>query len=132
MMKLIRLESTTDATIGVLMVDGKVQCFTLELPWRDNQRNVSCIPPGSYTAERIVSKRFGETILLHGVPNRSEILIHTGNTVIDSRGCILPGKSVGEMKGMRAVLSSGMAMAELLKAVRDKPEVLSEFVVISI
>lgn len=68
---------------------------TLELPWRNNAREISCIPLGEYTCHDYHSARFGKTIAL-GVTGRTGILLHTGNTIADSRGCILLGSTVSE------------------------------------
>lgn len=40
------------------------------------------------------------------VPGRSGILIHSGNTIDDSWGCILLGKKTGHLDRKRAVLLS--------------------------
>lgn len=36
------------ATTGSLILPSGIQIMTLELPWRDNLRGVSCIPVGTY------------------------------------------------------------------------------------
>lgn len=81
------------ATYGVMVYEGLPLCVTLELPWRSNRRNVSCIPSGDYKCTYYSSDRFPNAFLLHGVPDRSSILIHPGNTLNDTKGCILPGVS---------------------------------------
>ena len=35
-------------TNGTLTLNGHFVCFTLELPWKENKRNISCIPEGKY------------------------------------------------------------------------------------
>jgi hypothetical protein len=62
----------------------------LELVYRDNQRNISSIPRGTYAWQKIKRQSNGkEAIWLRDVPNRSEILIHQGTKPIHSKGCLL-------------------------------------------
>src|SRR5690554_544433 len=82
-------------TLGTLYVitqwrEIKYQCHVLELPWKNNARRISCIPTGRYEAIKHRSPRFGQSFWLLNVPNRSEILIHSGNFHTDTLGCILP------------------------------------------
>ena len=72
---------------------GVVLGVTLELPWRDNERGVSCIPEGSYLVDpNDVSTRFGNNwAYVQDVVGRSRIGIHSGNWTRHSRGCILTG-----------------------------------------
>jgi len=76
----------------------------LELPWAGNRNRKSCIPPEpSETAvfdwQRHESPRFGDSIWVRGVPGRSEILIHAGNFVSDTAGCILVGDTPTDLNG---------------------------------
>lgn len=52
---------------------------SLELPWLDNERSISCIPAGTYDCERIQHPKYGHCWLVKNVPSRTGILIHTGN-----------------------------------------------------
>lgn len=52
---------------------------SLELPWLDNERSVSCIPAGIYGCERIQHPKYGHCWLVKNVPGRDGILIHIGN-----------------------------------------------------
>ena len=45
---ILRDTFTDESTIGELFINGERFCDTLELPYRDNQRSISCIPTGSY------------------------------------------------------------------------------------
>jgi len=47
---LIRLRRSDHGSEGI-MVFQHFCCFTMELPWRDNLRSLSCIPPGAYLCE---------------------------------------------------------------------------------
>lgn len=105
--ELIRLETGDDGTFGVLRVDGKVHCVTLEPPDEDNRQNVSCVPEGEYVCRRIHSPRYGNTFEVADVPGRTHILFHPGNVVGDTRGCVLVGRQFGLLRGDRAVLNSG-------------------------
>lgn len=85
-----------DMTRGVLQHDRKTLCYTLEEPWRDNQKGVSCIPPGVYQVVRHgwepdATTHFKRVWRLLSVPGREAILIHAGNTLADTEGCILVG-----------------------------------------
>ena len=75
-------------TIGRLFMNGKQLCVTLELPWKNNERRVSCIPTGKYKVIRRTSKKYGEHFYLTNVPGRTLILIHHANYVSDLLGCI--------------------------------------------
>jgi hypothetical protein len=81
----------TNGTNGVLLVDGKYFCYTIELPWKENQQNISCIPEGRYNLVKRESVKFEDHLLLQEVEDRELILIHWGNDALeDLRGCIAP------------------------------------------
>lgn len=128
---IIRGKSTDHGTPGVLLrSDGSRVAHTLELPWRENRRMRSCIPPGSYRARYVVTaKRPSGVYLLEGVPGRSAILIHSGNVAGDVEkglesdvlGCILLGQTRGMRRGQRAVLLSKPAVAAFAAEMNRKP-----------
>ena len=66
------------ATCGVLIYLGRPKFVTLELPWKGNQRRVSCIPEGRYWVGRVNSPRFGWTYEVKDVPGRDAILFLSG------------------------------------------------------
>ena len=94
---LLQRETFTDqSTTGELYVDGQQFCYTLELPNRDGLPG-SCIPQGAYPVTISFSPRFGRNMPhVDDIPNRSEILIHWGNTAEDTDGCILVGQTRSE------------------------------------
>ena len=85
-----RTNSGEHQTLGKLIV-GSEEFATMELPWLDNQRSISCIPCGIYEVVWQKSPKFGWCWHITNVPNRSRILIHKGNYNRDTLGCILPG-----------------------------------------
>lgn len=109
MLILNRLCSTLNSTRGVFIYDRKVICHTLELPWLGNIQNKSCIPTGIYNTFKTNSPRHGAVLSLADVPRRTGILIHAGNTVNDTHGCILPGTDVSDT----GLISSRKALERL-------------------
>jgi len=67
-------------------------CDTLELPWLNNQKQISCIPTGKYLVKKRYSKKFKNHLHITNVENRSYILIHSGNYYTDILGCVLVGR----------------------------------------
>ena len=124
MMELVRFASFKDRTIGRLTYNGE-HFFTVERPWLDNQQNVSCIPTGVYKLGRVDSPKFGPgTWEIQDVPNRSNILLHAGNTQNDVSGCLAVGLGVfGQLQG---VSNSKQAIENfyLMTAGLDKEEII--------
>jgi len=114
LVKIIRMEENQEGTFGILAIDRKMFCLTLELPWRQNKKNESSIYPGCYDCVRKKSWKHGETFEVKNVYNRKHILFHIGNTIDDTKGCILLGDKIGEWKGKRAVLSSAKAFTRFM------------------
>ncbi len=124
---LFRTRISDQGTEGILATDGFFS-KTLELPWRNNKRSISCIPSGMYTVQIRQSPKYGSVYWVTNVPNRSWILIHAGNFAGDTskgfkthvNGCILLGKDHGFLGGQRAVLSSRVTVRKFRSAMQDK------------
>lgn len=121
MLKLVRVATGLDGTFGVLLKDGVPLCVTLELPWKQNERNVSCIPEGRYQIFPVDSPRFGDTFQVGSVPGRTNILFHAGNTIGDTSGCILLGTSYGfsYVEQQPGIRSSRIALGKFMRALGD-------------
>ena len=116
----VRIERSEECTLGVMFVEGRVVCWTLEPPWRDNKVNVSCVPVGMYVGTKIVSEDHGVTLWLNEVPGRGEILLgHVGNSVTDTHGCVLVGSRPGWVRGERWLFESTKAMTAYRVAMFD-------------
>lgn len=108
--ELKKMAETPDSTLSGLWLKNAFVCFIIEDGYRENKvSGVTRIPAGTYKIGRKVDGRFFEKYKPEGfsfvpelldVPNFSGILIHRGNTVIDTRGCLLPNK--GAWHGDRA------------------------------
>ena len=123
-----RMRRRNQGTEGILFTGG-FNCKVLELPWRGNQRNISCIPAGEYEVTIRQSPRFGTIYWVLKVENRSYILIHSGNWAGDVElgykthvaGCILLGKVFGYLMGQRAVLNSRITVRQFMDHMDNKP-----------
>lgn len=145
-LKLDRKYKKDTYTIGVLYVDGVRFCETCEdkdrglkqsdMLWTIKKKKVygeTAIPTGKYTITLdVVSAKYakvdwyrrlcgGKMPRLLNVPGYDGILIHVGNTALDSSGCILVGRNT--KKGM--VTSSRETFSALyakMKAANDRHE----------
>jgi len=102
------------AVHGRLYMGEELLAYTIELPWRQNARRVSCVPEGVYTLRKRYSEKFKWHLVLLEVPERSGILIHPANDAVkELQGCIAPVTSViGEGRGT----GSRAAMRKVLEA----------------
>jgi hypothetical protein len=120
-MKLERIAHTEQGTFGILSA-GSLSLFTVEDPWLDNAVGESCIPLGAYKVVRHATETHPDGWLVLDVPGRSAIMIHVGNTIDDTQGCILPGKGLGYVNNHWAVTFSNDAMEELTAYLEDVNE----------
>lgn len=103
-----------------MLLNNEPQVTTLELPWKDNQRRVSCIPDGDYTCKAVKGRKTSGGLYIPftyevlGVPGRDGILLHVGNTITDSEGCILIGEKFGTLTNKPAILESRGGFQKLL------------------
>ena len=92
---LLRISENNKQTLGRLFVfdglDIAFECCTLELPFKANMRNVSCIPPGEYNVSPRNSKKYDDHYVVENVMLRDYILIHPANYYTQLRGCIAVG-----------------------------------------
>ena len=108
-------------TLGKLTItDGTtvlLECVTLELPWKNNKRNVSCIPRGSYRVVRRNTPKFREHFHITQVPERYYILIHPGNFYYQTRGCVLVGQAYKDINkdGVVDIINSRRTFDTLLR-----------------
>jgi hypothetical protein len=113
---LVRGKEMGNATPGMLYLDSKLFCYTLE----DVSRPVkvygkTAIPKGKYVVKLTMSNRFKKVMpLLLGVPNFEGIRIHAGNTSEDTEGCILVGTQSSVVAGNYNVLGSRDAFSKLM------------------
>ena len=107
----VRTQFGTDATNGLLFIDGLFECYTLEDQYQAVKvMHETCIPEGTYDiefrktggfhakySERYKNAHYG---MLHvqDVPNFTYILIHTGNTDEHTSGCLIVGETQQDLE----------------------------------
>lgn len=127
-LRLLRVGESDGATFGVLLINGAPEFVTLEEPWRDNQRSISCIPTGSYKVKPVNSPKFGNTYEVTKVPDRSHILFHAGNTLNDTQGCILLGMQFAKIEGKSAIVRSRDAMGRFINYLLGQNDIVLEVI----
>lgn len=78
-----------DRTEGKWIFPDDSYCMNLELPDRDNQVNISCIPEGQYV---VCADKHGrhKWFRFKNVPNRTAIEMHGATTTEHLAGCLAP------------------------------------------
>ena len=112
-------------TRGAILFEdyGDVAFHTLELPWQNNEKNISCIPPGDYKVDFMAESgtgKYKKIWWIRNVSGRSEILIHNGNFSRNTKGCILIGCRAGYIHNEPAVLNSKAALGQFYKIMGEE------------
>ncbi len=119
---LIRINSNYIEMLGKFaLIDDKLNdifvCKTLELPWKNNQHQISCIPTGTYDVVPRFSPEHGQHFHVINVPDRDMILIHEGNYHFNFLGCIGVGQDFSDMNkdGQTDITNTKATLAQLVK-----------------
>jgi hypothetical protein len=115
---IIRDTFSEKSTLGKLFINGELFCDTLELPYINNERSISCIPAGRYKVRLRLARESATRDYLHllvkDVPDRDYILFHRGNTAQDTRGCVLVGQSRKQDRVNNSRLAMDLIVKEIL------------------
>lgn len=112
-----------NGTNGEIFRNDQLICESIELPWQENKKVVSCIPEGRYEIEARFSDQHGAHFCLKDVSNRNLILIHPANNALkELKGCIAPvtkliGQGIGKnsrlaMNKLRLLVYEGFSKKE--------------------
>ena len=107
----VRTQFGTDATNGLLFINGIFECYTLEDQYQAVKvMHETCIPEGTYDikfrktggfhskySERYKNAHYG-MLHIQDVPNFTYILIHTGNTDEHTSGCLIVGETQQDLE----------------------------------
>ncbi len=117
-----RVAATDKGTFGVLVKEGIPLCVTCEDPDNNNAKNISCIPKGIYRCVPFTGAKYKNVWEVTKVPNRTAILIHEGNTINNTEGCILVGEGYTTLEGLPAVFNSKATLNRLRKTLPSEFE----------
>jgi hypothetical protein len=105
-LQVVRTQFGKDATNGLLFIDGKFECYTLEDQYQAVKvMHETCIPEGEYDIQfrktggfhTRYSAKYGNShygmLHLQDVPGFTYILIHSGNTDESTSGCLIVGET---------------------------------------
>lgn len=109
MLTLLRYESSSLGTFGVLLHGSRWLCHTLEPADCSGHKNCA-VASGVYPLIMEYSPHFGVMLPTIVVKGRSGIRFHAGNSVIDTKGCVLPGRT----RECYKVQASGVALQDLI------------------
>ncbi len=116
-----------NCTIGKVHYRGEFICNTIERPWLNNKKSISCIPEGIYALSPYNSTKYTDCFILEcqdlgvGVSEnmqRTYILIHPGNFPHDIQGCIAPGLELHPSTW--GVMHSRIAMDKLRNLIKSE------------
>lgn len=117
LIRIYRLEQTSEGALGSLVLDNYLFCSTLEPDSKDPTRTQ--IPEGIHLCQKRKSPKFGWTIEVL-VPDHTHVLFHPGNTEEDTTMCIILGQYPGKLREKRAVLNSGETFAKFMAVMNLK------------
>lgn len=115
-------------TNGVLLLNRVKLCATIELPWRNNEPLISCIPEGEYRLIKRYSPGFKWHLQLMEVPGRESVCLCPADEaggVKELKGCIAPVSYLtGVAKGNFSEKAFSQITAILLPALEKQDGVL--------
>lgn len=130
-----RFVSDEDATLSLLRVDTRFQCFGLEDEYRaEKVAKETRIPAGTYRVtlrnEGGMTKRYADKfpgihrgmLWLRDVPNFKWVYFHIGNTDEHTEGCILVGTGATAKRDDMSIQSSTDAYRAFYTKVMDAAE----------
>ena len=140
-LRIVRRQSRDFGTFGNATFKTGVWS-SLELPWRDNLPDRSCVQAGLFVARWRFSSKFGcDLYELEGVPGRSAVEIHIANFAgdvdlgyqSDLEGCICLGRSEGDLLNHMDILQecvreSGPAFRQFMSLADEAPRIGVEIV----
>jgi len=114
-----------NCTLGILTYKD-FRCFVLELPWINNEKDISCILKGTHKAfKRFSPGKQYDVIEYESIPGRTFIQAHGGNFTRQLLGCQLYGDSIKFLDGddIPDITNTRDTLRKLLEMLPDKFEI---------
>ncbi len=132
---IIKIRDTPDSTISVVKVDDEFVCFCLEDGPREIKvKHETRIAGGTYNLKRRTwgkfyeryKRRYGHQFVweVDKVPGFSDILIHTGNSVDHTSGCLILGCMIGMSGDRFTVHDSAKAYRKFYDMTKDQSHII--------
>jgi len=127
----VQREKSNRGTLGKAYINGEYFCNTLEPQYVNPGVKINgqtAIPAGEYLITMRFSPHFNRFLpCLMNVPNFSYVLLHAGNRVVDTQGCLLVGFQRGSDDNGPVICESRKAEDELVRRMleAEKREVLA-------
>lgn len=130
-LSIVRVETSDQGTFSKGTLENGMVFDFIELPWRDNASQISCMPAGDYPAKLVKSPHFGRMVYaLQGVPGRAAVEMHPANYAgdvekgyrSDLKGCMAPGLA----RGMLPNPATGIVQQVVLMSVSALDQIIRE------
>ena len=113
---IVRVESNPDGALGVLRIDNRVFCWTLQPDPTDEH---FFIPAGVYEYRRFHGTKHKDTFEIV-VPGHTAILFHPLNKEDESEACIGLGDDIGfDERGSRQIYNSRRTFDAFMTRTKD-------------
>lgn len=122
---LTRYETGPEGTYSNVITDSGYAVYGMELPWKGNKANESCIPDGTYECAIVQSPKFGKVYEIKNVPDRTNVLAHPANWIRQLLGCLALGRAVGLVLGIKGLMSSKDAIEGFMADLDGEPFTLT-------
>ena len=107
-----RYLETTHGTVGQISLTDQSILYSMERPSTGLHPR---IPAGLYELKLDYYHKGDYPAYQIIVPGRDRILIHAANLASELLGCVAPGKSLGFIEGVLAVLQSRLALTKFME-----------------
>ena len=105
-------------TLGSIYApDGNIVCKTLELPWKDNRNNISCIPEGLHRIKKMAPDQFRKYAYFRffKVAGRSMNKFYNMSTILIHRAIGVGSKHIDINKdGIPDIVDSKLTLSQMI------------------